>query len=556
MSVGTHFLPLDEFRHVRHRYLTDSTMPSHVIYARKSTEADDRQILSIDSQIQELKFLALRRGIQQPEVLTEAHSAKSPGRPVFGALMKRIQRGEIVGVLCWKMDRLSRNHLDHGLILQALADGKLQAVITPQQTYTGDGNDRFMGNFELGIATKFIDDLRANVKRGNRARFQRGWPNYRPPLGYLEDHATKTIIKDPVRFPLVRQMWDLILSGAVRPSQILKKANDEFGLRTRKTAQKGGNPLQFQHVYKIFANPFYKGFIRLRSSGEVYQGAHEPMISPEEFERAREILGHPGRPRPSKHEFPYAGMIRCSRCGGVLTPEQHTKPSGRVYTYYRCRARVGKAACGVRTLPEVTFEAQILVDLRRLAVSAEGAEWIIDNLRGSLSQHVTQRQAARESLQRSFEGAHREGEALLTLRLRGQVDDETFERRRKEILERQATLKLRLEQPEARPEELLDRLREIFDFANVAPLAFQRASGDPVRRRRIVQAIAANLRAEDRIALYSAKKPFSFLHESGKARPWLAALQDVRTWLLTTEYFEPLPDLSDISTLPQDSHSV
>ncbi|MBU1698941.1 MAG: recombinase family protein, partial [Candidatus Eisenbacteria bacterium] len=157
-------------------------MPSHIIYARKSTESADRQVLSIDSQVNELQTLAARRGIRVAEVLTESKSAKAPGRPVFQGLLKRINRGQIRGVICWKMDRLARNHLDTGAILQALADGRIEEVITSDRTYTSDGNDRFMGNFELGMATKYIDDLRANVRRGNRARFQRGWINYLPPM--------------------------------------------------------------------------------------------------------------------------------------------------------------------------------------------------------------------------------------------------------------------------------------------------------------------------------------------------------------------------------------
>ena len=114
-------------------------MPSPVIYARKSSESEDRQVLSIDSQIQELKLLALRQGLQVGDVLTEAHSAKAPGRPVFGQLMRRVDRGEIGAILCWKLDRLARNHADTGRVLQALADHRLDSVITPDRTYTGDG---------------------------------------------------------------------------------------------------------------------------------------------------------------------------------------------------------------------------------------------------------------------------------------------------------------------------------------------------------------------------------------------------------------------------------
>jgi DNA invertase Pin-like site-specific DNA recombinase len=217
-------------------------MSAHVIYARKSTESDDRQVLSIDSQVQELKLLALRRGLEVQEVMSEARSAKAPGRPIFGSLMRRIAKGEIASILCWKMDRLARNHLDHGAVLQALADGKLERVITPEREYTADGNDRFLGNFEFGIATKFIDDLRANVRRGNRARFQLGWPNYRPPIGYLEDRSgpTTTVVKDPERFSIVRNMWDQLLTGS-SPIEISRWAEDH-GLRTRKTAHLGGKP--------------------------------------------------------------------------------------------------------------------------------------------------------------------------------------------------------------------------------------------------------------------------------------------------------------------------
>lgn len=115
--------------------------------------------------------------------------------------------------------------------------------MTSDRTYTSDGNDRFLGNFELGIATKFIDDLRANTKRGNRARFRAGWPNFRPPVGYLEDHAKKEVIIDPERYPSVRRMWDSLLSGAVRPKEILRAATEDWGLRTRQTARQGGKPL-------------------------------------------------------------------------------------------------------------------------------------------------------------------------------------------------------------------------------------------------------------------------------------------------------------------------
>lgn len=523
-------------------------MPSHVIYARKSTESDDRQVLSIDSQIQELKLLALRRGLQVDDILTEARSAKAPGRPVFGHLLRRVSKGEVAAIFCWKMDRLARNHLDTGHILQALADGKLQSVVTPERTYTADGNDRFLGNFELGIATKFIDDLRANVKRGNRARFQRGWPNFRPPIGYLEDHATKTVVKDPGRFPLVRRMWDEMLSGRMRPMQIARVAEKRWGLRTRKTARLGGKPLAFQAVFRVFANPYYAGLIRLRS-GETYRGAHPSMVTRDEFERVQELLGQPGRSRPSKHEFAYSGLLTCGLCGGTLVPEVHTKPSGKRYVYYRCRARVEDNPCPNPCLPEATLEEQLIQDFRRLSLPQKAVSWIADNIRGQLEVTRSHHTAKREGLEQALRDAGREGDMLLTLKLRGQVDDETFERRRLEILDRQARLRLHLDEPAASPDELMGRVQEVLDFSASLPQAF--AEGDVVRRRQIVHAVCANPTVRERKALYQANEPFSFFEGQGLTRRWCTIVERLRTWIVERKFQIPALNLDSEVIVPR-----
>jgi len=92
-------------------------MPAYFIYSRKSSEAEDRQILSIDSQVIELKRFAVQKGVKILEVLTETKSAKAPGvRPVLNSMMQRLYNGEAAGVLCWKLDRLARNPVDGGAI--------------------------------------------------------------------------------------------------------------------------------------------------------------------------------------------------------------------------------------------------------------------------------------------------------------------------------------------------------------------------------------------------------------------------------------------------------
>ena len=499
-------------------------MPAHIIYARKSTDTEDKQVLSIDSQIAELKAHALRRGVEVSEVLTEARSAKAPGRPVFGDLMRRIRRGQIEGVLCWKMDRLARNHLDHGAVLQALADGKLKEVITPERVYTSNGNDRFLGNFELGIATKFIDDLRDNVKRGNRARFQQGWPNYRPPAGYMEDPASKTIVKHPVNFDLIRRAWDLLLSGSMQPRAILKILNDEWGFRSRKTRAGGERKMSFSGLYALFSKPFYMGVIQLKS-GATYKGAFEPMITEAEFARAQEILGRASRPRPQHRDFAFAGLLRCASCGRALVGEVHTKRSGKSYVYYRCHRRGQARPCTEPTMPERVLLAQIAADLARTQLAPEAARWIRDNLAATLKAEGAQLASIRQSVELALRQAQTEEETLLSLRLRGSIDDETFERRRAELGSRRVQLEVRVARPAPTIETLLQRVDAVVGFAQNAPTFF--TEGTPVQQRQILETIGSNYRVTARKALYDTKKPFTFFKATASESLWCATWPEI-----------------------------
>jgi len=519
-------------------------MAPYVIYARKSTESEDRQVLSIDSQVRELRGLAARRGIAVGDVLTEAKSAKAPGRPIFGSLMRRVRRGEVRGIICWKMDRLARNHLDTGAILHALAEGKLQEVVTSDRTYTQDGNDRFMGSFELGMATKYIDDLRSNVKRGNRARFLRGWINYIPPIGYMNDLATKTIVADPERFDLVRRMWELLLTGAYRPEQILTTANEKWHFLTKKRKRTGGKPLHRSMLYRMYGDSFYTGIIRLKS-GETFPGAHPPMVTKEEFDRVQEMLGRPGRPRPQKHEFPFTGLLHCAHCGGGITAEEHVKPSGKRYTYYHCSRNKFGIVCREPAVPAPVLEGQLVETLQKIAVPSRTLSWILDRVNRSLQSEEGRRRSAREMLERALGETRREMENLVSLRLRDLVTDDLFAGKKQEIDARRLDLEAKLAAPPRTNEEIARLTADTFNFAAKASEMFRSGSG--VQKRMIVEAVCSNPTLKGRILLTELKNPFRIIAGTGSCRDWCATSDEVRTWIQdTTEYFR-VPDLATAS---------
>jgi site-specific DNA recombinase len=105
----------------------------YVIYARKSSETEDRQAASIDDQLKVLRELALERGLVVLKEFVEAKSAKSRGRPVFNEMTNYIEKTPLQGIICWHLNRLSRNPYDDGLVRYLLQDQTIKEIVTPSK---------------------------------------------------------------------------------------------------------------------------------------------------------------------------------------------------------------------------------------------------------------------------------------------------------------------------------------------------------------------------------------------------------------------------------------
>src|SRR3989338_5405247 len=179
----------------------------YFIYSRKSSESEDRQVQSIDDQINRLKKIASDLNLDIKKTYIEAKSAKKPNnRPIFDEMMERIERGDANGILCWQINRLSRNPIDSGRISWLLQRGVLKSIQTIDRQYLPEDNV-LLFSVESGMANQFIIDLRKNTMRGMESKLQKGWQPALARLGYLNDQLNKTIVKDPERFDQIRQMW-------------------------------------------------------------------------------------------------------------------------------------------------------------------------------------------------------------------------------------------------------------------------------------------------------------------------------------------------------------
>jgi DNA invertase Pin-like site-specific DNA recombinase len=192
-------------------------MNKYILYCRKSTEDEDRQILSIESQDRELRLVAERENLNITLTLHESKSAHKRGRPIFNELMKRIEQGEANALLVWQPNRLGRNAYDGGWIITLMDEGKINDIRTPFRSYRNTPEDKFFLQLEFGMAKKDSDDKSINVIRGLKTKVLKGWRPGMSPLGYLndktKDRGERDIIPDPERFPLVRKVWDMMLLG-------------------------------------------------------------------------------------------------------------------------------------------------------------------------------------------------------------------------------------------------------------------------------------------------------------------------------------------------------
>lgn len=300
----------------------DNTI-KYFIYARKSSEDKEKQVASIEDQLEVLNKIAKQNNIKIVDTYDESLSAKKPGRPRFTAMLERIIKGDANGILCWKLDRLARNPIDGGQINWLLQQGTIQIIKTNERDYYPSDNVLMM-QVELGMANQYIRDLSSNVKRGLAKKLRDGWLPGLAPIGYLNDRTNekgnRTIMNDPDRFVLVRRIWDQALTGNYTVPQLWEYARNELKLTTVQRRNSGGKPISKSAMYSLLTNPFYYGMIRYpEKTGELHPGNHEHMITVQEFDRVQGIIGTRTSIRPKNESFAFTGLMKCGYCGCSIT---------------------------------------------------------------------------------------------------------------------------------------------------------------------------------------------------------------------------------------------
>ncbi|HWT31282.1 MAG TPA: recombinase family protein [Propylenella sp.] len=519
----------------------------YFLYCRKSSEAEDRQVLSIESQRQAFaRSFGNNPEITLVQTFEESRSAKAPGRPLFARMMRGIERGEAEGIITWAPDRLARNSIDGGQIVYLLDRGILKDLKFSTYTFENNPQGKFMLQIMFGQSKYYSDALSENVKRGNRTKLEQGWLPGKAPLGYLNCPSTRTILPDPDHFPLVRRIFDSVLEDGYSPRWIARLARDEWGYRTPPTKRHGGKPLALSTIYKMLGNPFYAG--QIRRNGILYRGAHRPVVTRSEFDRVRRCLGRTDRPRPVRHAFPYTGLIHCGACGMMVTAEQKTNAYGSRYIYYHCSKRGLGPKCRERSVDQNALEQQFGEFLASLAVDERLEHWALAMLEESVDRDTERAAADRKARADAIAEVDTQLAELTALRLRRVIKDKEFVLERQRLEEERARLEASLPMP--CPQDRFELLQEVISFSQLAADWFW--NGDDADRRDIVETAGSNFTLTGRKLSIEAAKPFTIMPNLAPIRLGCGLREDVRTFsgVSAAAAERLLKDITDMTTDP------
>ena len=475
------------------------------LYARKSTDTEDKQVQSLDDQVKCMTDIAKREGLHIiGEPIRESQSAKRPNvRPKFAALLEEIESGKIDGVICWKLDRLSRNPTDSGRIQQLSQDNKLKHIQTAEKSYFPEDN-AIVFSVEAGMSNQYIRELATNTKRGMRSKAEKGDKPGIPPIGYLNDRLSKTIIADPERFALVRILWDKMLTGTYSIAQLVKIADEELHITTPHRGKTGGKPIAYSSLCNIFRNHFYTG--KLSFLGKLYDGNQPPMVTDEEFRRVQAIIDpkHATRPKDISNDFLFRNLFKCGECGFAITAEKKYKTikstgERREYIYYHCTGKNKTAKCSQPHMcaPEDELIRQIKQKLSRFTIDPDFYRLAIEALAQEEDEVVAKDQSKTSARDKAIEKKKEAISRLRRMRYEGEADDDTWYFAELKALEDKLTaLQNDRNQSEYKARNWREVADEVFTFARYAKEDFD--ADDLEKKRTVIAKMGAKLEILDR----------------------------------------------------------
>ena len=456
--------------------------PKYFLYARKSTEDDDRQVMSIEAQLFELREIARKENLEILQEFQESKSAKTPGREVFNEMMSRIERDEAQGILAWHPDRLARNSIDGGRVIYAVDTRKIVSLRFPTFWFEPTPQGLFMLQVAFGQSKYYSDNLSDNIKRGVRQKLRRGeWLN-RAPFGYQNNPRIRNIEPHPTNARIVKVAYEEYAKGShtlVSLAQFLA----DLGV-----VSSSGTPLAKVSIKRLLTHRVYLGFVK--HGDEWFDGNFDPILTPALFEAVQKVVVGKERPRTRKvkHDFPLVGLFRCAECSGMISAQWAVNRWGTKYRYYRCSKKRGR--CSQPYVREADLADKIKARLQTISLCDRYTDWMLDKVKIWEREEVGASQSEVQNLSANIKADEERMEKLVSAYLDGDVPKQIYLTKKDTLMRSLAAWREKMKDFERGRKNRVEPLREwILDMKQAD---FLSKSDDLYQIKQFVQKIGTN----------------------------------------------------------------
>ncbi|HEX8459220.1 MAG TPA: recombinase family protein [Pyrinomonadaceae bacterium] len=480
-------------------------------YIRVSTTRQGQTGTSLAEQRESIQCYAARFDLPIIKEFEEQETAAKHGRPVFAQMLSSLKAHRAAGVIMHKIDRSARNLKDWA-DLGELVDCGVELHFANESLDLHSRGGRLSADIQAVVAADYIRNLREETKKGFYGRIKQGLYPMPAPLGYLDCGQGQAKTPDPLRAPLIKAAFELYATGSWGIIPLCEKLY-EMGLRT-----KTGKRVAKNSLHDLLRNPFYAGLIRIQKTGELFPGAHVPLISQSLFGRTQMIMSGKHSELRHQHSFLFRRHLRCGLCGLTLIGEMQ-----KGYTYYRCQAR----SCPQKTIREELVAENFAALLQQLRFSEDEMNYLRTetekNYRSESEEHSTQLKVLTLQLEQLGDRISKLTDAYIE----GVLEKDLYIEKKNRLLQEEQATKERLTKLNEDYGIVARKVGEFLELANNAYLSYE--SGLFEEKRELVKTVTSNFLIEHKTVLPKPYLPFELVLKRAEIQDGGPQRDDSRT---------------------------
>lgn len=500
-----------------------------ILLCRVSSREQGETGYSLPAQEKLLKEYALRKGFDVVKIFSISESANGKKqRKIFNEMLAYAGKEKIDIIICEKVDRLTRNMKDAGIVDEWVKADKNREVHFVKENFILNLNtkahENLVWDMKVAIARFYANNLSEEVKKGLKEKAAQGWYPGSHKRGYKTigdtKHKTWVIDDSPESVaPFIKKSFELYANNVGYSPKAIQKVMFTEGWK-----QKNGKPIPISNIYFILNDPFYCG--KFIWKGKTYQGKHEPLIKEELFERVHKKLTMKNHSKHRTYDHLYRGMMFCEECGCSITAEIH-----KGHTYYHC-THFKNCSQRLHTREE-TISNHITTFLDEVTpLEPNTIEIVAEHLRASHSEEIAYHNQVISGLNKRCQALQERLDTLYIDKLDKKITPEKWE---------ELDTRFRKELEDTKQE--IDRHEHsgtnYFELgANILKLSLKlkekyQENYVPERKRRLLNIVFSNLGLRDGITTKTYRKTFENVAKrvkSGNVRGCKESNPDQRFW--------------------------